>query len=111
MMSQTFKTFLISTVAAVAFCGTPQAETLDEALGLAYQNNPTLLAARAALRAVDESVPIALSGWRPTLSLNGNVSRTRSETQILSGVPTAGAVFGGGIGQHGANSSGGNNRQ
>lgn len=96
MMSQTFKTFLISTVAAVAFCGSPQAETLDEALGLAYQNNPTLLAARAALRAVDESVPIALSGWRPTLSLNGNVSRTRSETQILSGVPTAGAVFGGG---------------
>jgi TolC family type I secretion outer membrane protein len=43
------------------------AETLEEALAKAYQNNPTLLAARARLRAADEGVPQALSGWRPTV--------------------------------------------
>lgn len=49
------------------------AETLKEALSAAYRNNPTLLAARANLRATDEGVNQALSGWRPTLSMFGNV--------------------------------------
>ena len=34
-----------------------QAETLDDALAAAYDNNPQLLAERAQLRATDESVP------------------------------------------------------
>jgi outer membrane protein len=42
-------------------------QTLDEALATAYQSNPTLLAARAQLRQVDEQVPQALSDWRPTV--------------------------------------------
>ena len=42
-----------------------QPHTLQEAFAAAYSTNPTLLAARAALRAVDEGVPQALSGWRP----------------------------------------------
>jgi outer membrane protein len=41
------------------------AETLEGALGQAYRNNPTLNAQRAALRAIDESVPQALSNYRP----------------------------------------------
>ena len=41
------------------------AETLEGALGQAYRNNPTLNAQRAALRATDESVPQALSNYRP----------------------------------------------
>jgi outer membrane protein len=45
--------------------------TLQEALVAAYSTNPTLLAARAALRAVDEGVPQALAGWRPTVSVTG----------------------------------------
>ena len=47
-------------------------QTLQEALVLAYVNNPTLQAARAGLRATDENVPQALSGWRPTVQLSGN---------------------------------------
>ncbi|MBY0337942.1 MAG: TolC family outer membrane protein [Acetobacteraceae bacterium] len=43
------------------------AQTLNEALARAYSNNPTLLAARAQLRATDEQVPQALAGWRPTV--------------------------------------------
>ncbi|MBL8628819.1 MAG: TolC family outer membrane protein [Rhodospirillaceae bacterium] len=99
LLSKTLKAVLLASVAltGVALAGAvpAQAETLEEALAMAYQNNPTLLAARAALRSVDESVPIALSGWRPSLNLNGNVARTRSETNIIRN-GTGGAVFGGG---------------
>jgi outer membrane protein len=49
-----------------------RADTLEWALVQAYQNNPSLNAQRAALRATDENVPQALSGYRPKLSLNGN---------------------------------------
>jgi TolC family type I secretion outer membrane protein len=45
----------------------PVAMTLEEALVLAYQNNPTLLAQRALVRATDEGVNQALSGWRPQI--------------------------------------------
>ena len=45
-----------------------RAQSLETALVQAYQNNPTLNAQRAALRATDESVPIALSGYRPKIT-------------------------------------------
>jgi outer membrane protein len=43
-------------------------QTLEAALLQAYENNPTLNAQRAAVRATDENVPRALSGYRPTVS-------------------------------------------
>jgi len=42
-------------------------ETLEEALAAAYESNPQLMAQRAALRAVDESISRAKSGFLPTL--------------------------------------------
>ncbi len=57
----------LSTVSA-ALAGQPV--TLQDALAKAYLSNPSLQAARAQLRSVDEGVPQALSGWRPTLTLN-----------------------------------------
>ncbi len=59
-----------------------QAEKLEEALGFAYGNNPDLLAARANLRKVDEGVPAAKSGWRPTVtsSLSLGASQTNSDS-------------------------------
>jgi outer membrane protein len=54
------------------------AETIEEALAFAYSNNPTLNAARAELRGVDENVPQALSGWRPTATLSADGGWTRS---------------------------------
>ena len=47
------------------------AQTLTEALSYAYNNNPQILAQRALLRATDEQVPQALSGWRPTVNFTG----------------------------------------
>ncbi|HEV7317515.1 MAG TPA: TolC family outer membrane protein [Ensifer sp.] len=44
------------------------AETIFGAMAKAYANNPDLNAARAGLRATDESVPIAKSGFRPQVA-------------------------------------------
>ncbi len=67
----------IGFVAALAAGGSARAETrtLTEALAAAYSNNPSLQAARAQLRAVDENVPQALAGWRPQVTVSGNVGR------------------------------------
>ena len=57
-----------------------QADTLHDALLSAYRKNPALNAARAGQRAVDENVPQALSGWRPTVSATGSVSQNGTYT-------------------------------
>ncbi|WP_158744343.1 TolC family outer membrane protein [Acidisphaera sp. L21] len=57
---------------ATAASAQTQPHTLQEALAAAYSTNPTLLAARAALRAVDEGVPQALSGWRPQIVVSAS---------------------------------------
>jgi len=63
----------------LAFGSLPaSAESLQDALALAYQNNPDLEADRAALRATDESVPQAKSGYRPTVQATGSIARTES---------------------------------
>lgn len=49
-----------------------QAQSLPESLANTYLTNPTLLAARAELRAVNEGVPQALSAWRPSVSVEGD---------------------------------------
>ncbi len=57
------------------------AQTLAEALAGAYATNPTLSAARAELRAINEGVPQALANWRPNLTLTGSVGKQRIESQ------------------------------
>lgn len=49
------------------------AETLESALARAYRGNPTLGAQRASVRATDENLPRALSGYRPTVSGTADV--------------------------------------
>jgi len=55
------------------------AETLQEALVAAYASNPQLMAQRAALRATDESVSRARSGYLPNLSGSWSYSDTSRE--------------------------------
>jgi outer membrane protein len=43
--------------------------TLADALGIAYETNPTLTGERAHLRSTDENLPQALAGWRPTVTV------------------------------------------
>jgi outer membrane protein len=54
--------------------------TLQQALALAYETNPRLEAERAQLRATDEEVAKALSGWRPNLGLSGSYGYTSNDT-------------------------------
>jgi outer membrane protein len=42
--------------------------TLEDALTTAYHNSPALEASRSQLRAIDERMAQAVSGWRPTLT-------------------------------------------
>ena len=65
------------------------AQTLEEALVLAYQNNPALQAERARLRGVDEEVPAALAGWRPTIEIVGDVGAHYNNTDGM--VPNSGS--------------------
>lgn len=60
------------------FVSEARADTIRQSLALAYANNPTLNAARAQLRGVDENVPQALTGWRPTVSASASAGRIRS---------------------------------
>lgn len=48
------------------------AETMSSALTRAYGGNPDLNQQRAGVRATDEDLPRASSGWRPTATANAN---------------------------------------
>ena len=69
-------------LALILFDGAARAETLSDALSKAYQSNPTLLAQRAALRATDEQVSQALSGWRPTITFNADVGKSKVDQDL-----------------------------
>ncbi|MBI1407450.1 MAG: TolC family outer membrane protein [Caulobacter sp.] len=63
----------ICTAGLIAGAATPVfAESLADAIALAYQTNPTLREQRANLRALDESVVQARSGYRPDVSLGAS---------------------------------------
>lgn len=63
-------------------------ETLPSALATAYRNNPQLNAERARVRATDENVPQALSGYRPTVSVTADVGVQYSEQFATTGNST-----------------------
>jgi outer membrane protein len=56
-------------------------ETLLQALASAYKFNPRLDAARATLRATDEEVPRALSGYRPVITGSADTSYQNVNTK------------------------------
>jgi outer membrane protein/adhesin transport system outer membrane protein len=72
---------LLSAGLALAGLSPAYAQSFEEALAATYANNPTLRAARAGLRAVDEGVSQALSNWRPELSVDGVVGAQYTDTQ------------------------------
>ncbi len=70
----------VSVFALVAGAAPALADTLEWALVQAYQNNPVLNAQRAALRAQDEAVPQALSGYRPRVAVTASVGNQFQST-------------------------------
>ena len=85
------RTFIIMSVAAVtAICVSATgllAETLDSALAKAYQGNPQLNAQRALVRATDENVPQALSGYRPKVAVTAALGEERQFITEQSPLP------------------------
>jgi outer membrane protein len=70
--------------AALAIClavaQAAQADTLNGALISAYQSNPQLNSQRAVVRETDETVPQALSGYKPTVSATATIGQEYTST-------------------------------
>ncbi|MHC3126213.1 type I secretion protein TolC [Brevundimonas sp. GN22] len=64
--------------------GPAMAESLRDAVNLAYRTNPTLLAQRANQRALDETTVQARAGLRPNISVSGGPNYQRSTTERVS---------------------------
>jgi outer membrane protein len=65
-----------------------RAESIAAALSSSYMGSPTLNAERARQRATDEAVPQALSGWRPTVSANGDAGVAWNDSSITKPTQT-----------------------
>jgi outer membrane protein len=83
---------LAYTVSALALCAaisgtaTPvRAETLQDVLAATYRYNPRLDAARAALRATDEEVARANSGYRPNISASADSGSVWTTSKLAAG--------------------------
>jgi outer membrane protein len=64
------------------------AETLESALSRAYGNNPTLNSQRASVRATDENVARAKSGYRPQVNGSADVGRSWTDFTTPGGGST-----------------------
>ena len=68
--------------------------TLEQALAQAYLTNPQLSAERANLRSIDENVPTALAGWRPTVTVSAS-GTYENTSEVVAGnafLPSTGSV-------------------
>ncbi len=79
--------FMAAALSGVALFGVvaisqAHAESLADAMRVAYRKNPTLQADRARQRGTDELVPAAKSGWRPTITASADARRTWSDTSV-----------------------------
>lgn len=92
----------ITTIGLLIGCAPAHAEDLKDALTAAYQASPTLEGQRARVRAVDENVSIANSGYRPRVTAGGSL--TWEHTIIGGGGDT-------GVTPTGTLTTGGTNRQ
>lgn len=66
---------------AFAAATSAHAETLNQALASAYQYSPRLDAERARLRATDEDVARAMSGYRPVINAEADINSVTTRTR------------------------------
>jgi len=81
-----------ASVLLLAFAGPAPvlADTIEAALVRAYQSNPQLNAQRASVRATDEGVPQALSGYRPKIAVTASAGYQYTDVNTTQGgSPTA----------------------
>ena len=76
-----------ASVLLLAFMGPMPAlaDTIEAALVRAYQNNPQLNAQRAQVRVTDETVPQALSGYRPKVAVTASAGFQYTDSLTQTG--------------------------
>ncbi len=78
------KSFLsLSALTLGLLAGSASADTLREALNLAYATNPTLTGQRESLRATDATVAIARAAGRPAVSATVGVNRDLTQAGVF----------------------------
>lgn len=76
-----FNKLLFTGVLAASVLAIPAyGQTFEETLELTYRSNPTLQAERAGVRAAEESIIQARSGWLPNVSASASISNTTTES-------------------------------
>jgi outer membrane protein len=89
LRSAVFAVVATASGAAIFAPTAARAETLMQALASAYQYNPQLDAERARLRATDEEVTRARSGFRPVITGNADVNYQNTKTRTTLGTTEA----------------------
>jgi outer membrane protein len=89
-LSALASTLTVSAVLASSTMAT-RADTLIGSLSLAYQHNPQLNSQRAVVRETDETVPQALSGYKPTVAATATAGEDFSQAVTKSTNPLTGA--------------------
>jgi outer membrane protein len=83
-MSKSLRGHLLAAIFSVSAAGgvaaSAHAETLADAIALAYETNPSLQAQRATQRVLDETWVQARTGWRPQLSFQSSATYTEIRT-------------------------------
>ena len=73
---------MLALLSSAPACAAPF--SLADALAVAYQTNPQLLSARAALDALDQGVAQANAGWRPSINASGTYGFERGAVQGIA---------------------------
>jgi TolC family type I secretion outer membrane protein len=77
-----FQTFCFTLAIGIFACSQmAEAQNLEDVLAQTYATNPTIKAARAELRSVNEGVPQALSNWRPSAALSASAGKVHNDTE------------------------------
>jgi outer membrane protein len=88
--SRVLKLLCVGNLLWLGLCDQSSAETLPDALALAYASNPSLQAQRAQLRATDEEYAQAESGYRPSISVSESYTYSYLEVPPASQTTTNG---------------------
>ena len=82
-MRRAFPRLLLASAALSLFATPALADTLREALNMAYASNPTLTGQREALKSTDATVAIARAAGRPNVAATVSLSRDLTQNGLL----------------------------
>lgn len=79
-------------ISTLLYSNASSADDIKDALSKAYKQNSKLNSSRAGTRVVDENIPAAKSGYRPTINGSSGVSSTYKNPSNLNGSSSSGTI-------------------